>query len=64
MVKMGNFLEKRTFYELMTKKWSSEFFAWKIESFSWNFFGWNRKFLWPDPRPPNFKPDWRRGLHA
>jgi len=41
----------------------------KIGNYSWNseiilenrkFFPTNQKFLWPDPRPPDFEPDWGR----
>jgi len=50
---------------LTTKKWSSEFLAWKIGDFSEKsekIFGWIENFCDRIHDPPNFKPDWRRWI--
>ena len=60
MVKIVIFILGRNdnfqFFELITKKLVIGIFASKIG----HFLGLNRKFMWPDPRPPDFEPDSRR----
>ena len=57
MVKIVIFGWNDNFLSCWLKKGHRNFYFWKIEILCWksNYFEWNRKFLWSDPRPPRFQ---------
>jgi len=57
----SKWLKKKSHSEIFAEIKTEIFwkFAWKNRKF-WEISVQNSKFFYPDPRPPDFKPDWRR----